>query len=688
MTTRRNGHDGVPLAKHLKALRVADLRDVYAFWQPDEPAQNVKKPQLVAQLGELMSDEGIVYRRVRTLTRKVLDVLLLMLRRGGYASDLPGLFQRLPGEEAFKLEYHEAEAGVKALLRRGFLAEVNDRGMAGNGRVLYAVPEELGGLLTTLFREETRTVASVFLLAEHTASITAAERGRLQARFPAVEDTAGPGDVRAILGDEKTKKILARVDPPLRRVVEYVARTHGGVVLRSEWSSRQKLRKVRWDRDVWRTQLEESGIGTLGRLQLKPYGIACDDEALAIFDEVLERFFRDKDEREPKDAELLRSGGDLVADLCAFLEHVRRHPVKVGRNGEVHKTGRRRIQEAFVFRESVLAGPSEIWSEVVNASQHLDLAGTDAEGFLELRPGAERFLAQPLEGKVQDLYRMALEQAGDRGRSLHQREMRTVVSECLREEPERWWSGRALAAVARHRYLATLDRRGIRERHRDRAFSSWFTGRETPRDLMYALQRHWFPRLFVLGILNVALRDDRPIAWKLSPLGARVLGAARAGLDTGLRPILVNPDFEVLVLPEGDVSDVVHTLDGYAQRVKSEDVVHFRLTRGAIEAAVGAGRPVETFLEFLEARSRGGLPQNVAFTIRRWAEHVTFAQLERGVVLRVGDEAALDRILAVPGMAKLLARRIGPMEALLREEPKDRRLLATLQESGIHLQGP
>ena len=46
-----------------------------------------------------MSHEGTVYRRVRTLTRKVLDVLLLLLRRDGYASDLPGLFQRLPGEE-------------------------------------------------------------------------------------------------------------------------------------------------------------------------------------------------------------------------------------------------------------------------------------------------------------------------------------------------------------------------------------------------------------------------------------------------------------------------------------------------------------------------------------------------------------------------------------------------------------
>ena len=127
------------------------------------------------QLDELMSHEGTVYRRVRTLTRKVLDVLLLLLRRDGYASDLPGLFQRLPGEEVLKLEYHEAEAGVKALRRRGFLAEVSDKRMASNGRVVFAVPEELGEMLTSLFREETRTVASVFGLEDHAA---AHHRGR------------------------------------------------------------------------------------------------------------------------------------------------------------------------------------------------------------------------------------------------------------------------------------------------------------------------------------------------------------------------------------------------------------------------------------------------------------------------------------------------------------------------------
>ena len=224
------------------------------------------------------------------------------------------------------------------------------------------------------------------------------------------------------------------------------------------------------------------------------------------------------------------------------------------------------------------------------------------------------------------------------------------MAELLRESPERWWSPRALASVARHRYLATLDERGIKDRHRDRYFSAYFSGKETPRDLQGATEREWLRHLHVLGLLDVAAQEDRVVACRLSPLGARVLGATSTGLDTGLRPILVNPDFEIVVLPEGDVSDVVHTLDGFAERTKTGDVVHFRLTKEAIEAAVGRGRSVEELVTFLQGRARGEVPQNVLYSLSSWAGSVTFATLERGVVLRAADETALDRILAFPEM--------------------------------------
>ncbi len=683
------GHSvGVPLRKHLQAFRVADLKDVYAFWVPDTQTNGLHKADYVEKLDELMSHEGVVYRRVRTLTRKVLDVLLLLLRRSGYASDLPGLFQRLPGEENFKLEYHEAEAGVKALRRRGFLAEVSDKRMASNGRVVYAVPDELGQMLTALFREETRTVASVFGLEDHAAAITAAERTNLREAFPALGVAPSETDVHAILGDAGAPGLLERLDEELRKVVLYAVERYGGVMLRTNWSARKSLRSIRWNRTQWAPALERAGVGTVARVSLKPYGIACDDEVLVVFREVLEDLLSRWDDREPEAEEILSPAGDVVADLCSLLEHIRSHPVKVGRNGEVHKSARRKIQQGLVFRESFLAGPQEIWAEIYGAADVLGLICKDKEGFLELTPQASRFLNLPLEGKTHELYHVALEQGGESGRSLHQHEVRNLVADCLREEPERWWSPRALASVARHRYLASLDERGIKDRHRDRYFSAYFSGTETPRDLKTATERQWLTRLHVLGILDVAATDERPLAWRLSPLGARVLGAERPGLDTGLQPVLVNPDFEIVVLPEGDVSDVIHTLDGFAQRTKSGEVAHFQITKASVETAVAAGRSVDEFLTFLEGRARGAIPQNVGFSIRRWAEGVAFATLERGIVLRLEDEAVLDRILAMPEMGRRVVRRLGPGEVLLTAEPLSRRLLSTLREDGIHVQGP
>lgn len=704
MTLRGNGHDGngtsgggtnghagsarpAPLAlrKHLEALRVADLREVAVFWLGEEAGTQGTKRELVQRLETPLRDEGIVYRRVRTLTRKVLDVLVLLLGREGYASDLPGLFQRLPGQDPVALEFHEAEAGLKALARRGFVGAVSARGSA---RVLYAVPGELGEMLTGLFREETRTVGGVFGLRRHLAALSATERQALRARFPDLGARPAPGDVAAVLGDGGGPGRLAALDTGLRAVVAYALEHHDGIMRRGRWSRREVLKDLRWDRRTWSAGLEAAGVGTIARLGLGPYGIACDDEVLVVFREVLEDLhLQAADPLATSDA-VLRGGCDLVADLGFFLESIRRHPVRVSREGEVYKAALKRIQTGFVFRESSLAGPSEIFTEVHQQAEHLGLIETDAEGFLSLRPEADVFLAKSLDEKVRAMTRLAVEQAGPQGRSLHQRELRGLVEERLREHPERWWVARSLAASCRHRYLETLDERGIAARHRDRFFSAYFSGRETPGDLLDELHRHWLPRLYRLGLLDVAMCADRPVAWRLSTLGARVLGISLPELDTGLQPVLVNPDFEILVLPEGDVSDVVHELDGYAQRTKTEDVVHFRLTRESVEGAVAAGRDAAGFIRFLDARARGGLPQNVRYSLEAWAGSVTFADLERGVLLTAPTEEALDRILGVTGMEPLVLRRVGPTEVLLREAPADRRLLAALRERHVELRGP
>ena len=84
MTGRSNGKarrfDGMAVRQHLQALRVADLREVAIFWTGEDSIKGTKA-ELVDRLEPMLTQEGTVYRRVRTLTRRVLDVLLLLLRR-------------------------------------------------------------------------------------------------------------------------------------------------------------------------------------------------------------------------------------------------------------------------------------------------------------------------------------------------------------------------------------------------------------------------------------------------------------------------------------------------------------------------------------------------------------------------------------------------------------------------------
>jgi hypothetical protein len=682
----RRDRGGVRLGDHLEAVRLQDLKDVYAFWSGGEPPE-LPKREITRQLAEVMADEGTVYRRVRTLTRKVLDVLLLLLRRADYRSDLPGLFRRMPGEEAVALEYHEAEAALRALVRRGFVGEWADRSSTMQGRSLYAVPLELGDILAGLFREETRTVRSVFSLAGFAASLGATDRRALAAHFPGLSAEPGPEDVAKVLGEEGGPGRLLAVEPEPLRVLARRALDAGGILLRSEAGGREGP-AAGWDRRAHARALESAGAGTVARLSLGEYGIACDDEALVLFHEVVEDALRRAAPSEPDADEVLRPGGDLVSDLLGFLGEVRRQPIRLTREGEVHKAAQRRIEDGFVFRESSIAGAPEVWAEIRSAADHLGLVAADREGFLACRDEAERWAAQSLDAKVAGLYRLALEAAGPRGRSLHLCEMRQVVGDLLKEEPGRWWTGDSLFVVARLRYLATLDARRIRERHRDRHFGAYVATRAAPRDLLLDLARSWRRTLYLLGMVDVAVRGETPTALRLSTLGARVLGVAPAETGGPARSLLVSPDFEVVVLPEGDVADAVHHLGGFAQRVKSGEVVHFRFTKETIEAATAEGRRVEDLLAWLAQRARGPVPQNVAVSLKDWAAGVAFATLEKGIVLRLERPTVMDAVLALPGMKTLLVRRLSPTEALLRDEPKDRRLLAALRGEGVYLEGP
>jgi hypothetical protein len=144
-------------------------------------------------------------------------------------------------------------------------------------------------------------------------------------------------------------------------------------------------------------------------------------------------------------------------------------------------------------------------------------------------------------------------------------------------------------------------------------------------------------------------------------LGAELLGAEPAGDVGGHRShIVVNPDFEVILFPGDDEHAVVHTFDRFCERLKTDRIHLFRLSKDTVHAALNDGMSYLQILQELRDRSRTPLPQNIVFSLEDWADQAGVILVNGDGVLRAGRREALDRLLAIPALAdRVHARRSG-----------------------------
>jgi hypothetical protein len=147
----------------------------------------------------------------------------------------------------------------------------------------------------------------------------------------------------------------------------------------------------------------------------------------------------------------------------------------------------------------------------------------------------------------------------------------------------------------------------------------------------------------------------------------------------------VNPDFELLVLPEGDVDELLHALDRIAVRERTGEVVHYRLDRERIERVAVEGEAAEETLEFLAAHSRAELPQNVVYSIRSWSGNVRLGTLERGVLFVANDPTVVEVICNHPELKDCVERVINPTTLFFSGKVMERQIAQELKSLGIHV---
>ncbi len=675
------------LGEYLEKKKVSELQEFLSFWGNGGRIPD-RKADLRAALQKLMRDEETVFRKLHVLSKAPMQLLHVLIRSEDYRADIQSVFYN---DHGIQLEYYEVEAAARALSRRGFLEISRSRDWIHYGKEVYTIPREMGDTVNLLLAEEHRGPKEVFTLRGHLSGMSRQKLRGLVHRlgFPEEGTPSLERAARFLTAEKGARDLLEAVsNRKLREMFGRLIREYGGVISRARYE-KEVGAPVKWDRKRWQRFLEGNALGTMSNISLDAYGLKLEGESVVLFKEIVEAWFADSRPDEEAFDRVLSARIDLLTDLVHFLRYVGRTPVKVTQGKTLYKSAHGRILAGMVFRDDAPVGREEVLALIWDLVKSLELVEVGEDRVLRLTPAGEAWEGEDLVSQVERIYERFLEESSPDGRDFHLRELRKRVGKRLRAVGGNGWHPfMGIPFTVRNDYLADLDEEGIRERYRNRFQFTYDPPRMTLPGLARDLADWLLRRLFVLGVIDVALVGDEPAAVRLTELGQKVLGMQPGDNGgSGLPPLVVNPDFEVLVFPEGEVIELVHTLDRFAIRTRSEEVSRYRILKEGVERAVVKGMPAEEILRFLTAHSRTPIPQNVEYSIRDWGETIRFGTQREVVLLRVDSEEVMDRVLALEPVRRLLVERLGPETAALKERISDWRTLEELRRLGVYMKG-
>jgi hypothetical protein len=148
--------------------------------------------------------------------------------------------------------------------------------------------------------------------------------------------------------------------------------------------------------------------------------------------------------------------------------------------------------------------------------------------------------------------------------------------------------------------------------------------------------------LVLLGWLETASDGESSLMYQPREIAEELAGAALAA-----SAMLVQPNFEVVVLmPEVDAPRLWQ-LARISTPTDSQQVAHFRIEERHVAQAANAGVSSDSIVAFLRAASKTPVPQNVEFSIREWVKRTERISIWLDAALFEAEGVEeLDRILA------------------------------------------
>lgn len=626
----------------LKDASADVLRETAVAWKKSEPkgdGKGASRAALVADLAAAMEDEANVLQRLLALPRKLQDLLEPFLQGESVVLSVQQLFATQG--QAFKSRF-DLEACLAALQREGMLFPAADKRWTDFEGQGYAVPTELVRCVLG-HRQRSRSALKDlltlqgFLDARHfrqraqkagKAEKASAEKNGRTAKNGKAESA----DDKAADHARKIYKLYAmgsaiasrraKLPATVASVFETAMVKHGGLSawadLVAEFDADQAP-----DAELCKKCLEDAMLGTVGPLPLLRLGIQPADSYFVLFHEVvLEELLKHATRHPVEVHEELVCGGNLASNVGRFLRELHQSKVLFTAEGDLFKASHKRIATSLLpLPGGFLPGEAQL-ELIYKFCLFRRLIDRRGERALRPTPQGMEFDRAPLHEQQKLLLQHFVEDRSLPGEPFHHVRMRRVLLRLLRRgEPGVWQEMTCLPFLARNAYLAQLDGEQVEAHFAARFQGAGYTPGETLQQMAMNLLAWVKRRLYPLGLVDVGLRDGRPVALRLSQLGADLLEAEPAAKAAGQRSsVIVNPDFEVLLFPGDDVHEAVHAIDRFAKRLKSDHVHQFKLEPATLRAGLAEGLTLDEIVRELTDRARAPVPQNVLYSLEDWAQ--------------------------------------------------------------------
>lgn len=682
-----NESRGVALKAALQHKDSDELRELLSFWDGhgDPPDTH---DRLVAELHKRMSNEKSVRKRVKFLSKKLVDLIKFFLRGDGYRASV----EHVTHSKAFSyLNGFELTAAINALQKRGFLFASVTRNGSPSDDEAYLVPGELGDILQAFIWDDDRTVEEIFTLRGHLARLV--DRDGLPGVVAEVE-----GDAPSHLTHQEAAERLAAPESVARRIatiddervaelLRVVVHQYGGIASRSVLEKKHRG-LVSWKRQDLQKVLEERYLGTVRHVSLGEYGIHQFDEAVVVFEEVLRSAHAATSPAHSLD-QVHGLGVDLISNISSFLSYVDHNPIKLTLSGKVYRTAVRRLEDSFILAEDSPFDGQKLFQYLFDFCQSQSMIERGPDRTVVLTIKGKMWDRTPLEKKLSRLMNFTSGNWVSTVEPFHGERLLKLYVDCLRElKVNEWYDVNLAAFIARNRYLANLDHFGVRDVFQSRYQFAQQSGMRDPHQLAMELVTWTRERLYLFGLVDTADQEGRPALLRLTALGAKALGieVSEEDLDRSA-PLIVNPDFEIILFPDDDSYDLITKLDRFAERTSSDSAYRFKITEGSIERAVAEGLETSALLRVLSENSRVDVPQNVIYSICQWAEKVKFVSHAMVSLVRGRNKEVIDRILHDKALKPLVIERLSPTALLMSPEINRDHLAKLLEPIGVFLEG-